>query len=142
MTDVVAPTVIPATPPTNGNGTPRAIDVIRQSTTDQRRSIVVSEWGGLEMFFSRLTSSDIASVGDRDPKSPQERNLILLIHKARDREGRPLFQMGDLHYLMTEADWFVLQKVVTFMYESSYGGDLERAVEVLRENPSSASASA
>src|SRR5512143_1272294 len=116
MTDVVTPEFTsPPVAPDNGKTAPRAIDVIRQSTTDQRRSIVVPEWNNLELFFSRLTSSDIASVADRDPKSPQERDLLLLMRKARDRDGRPVFQMGDLHYLMTEADWFVLQKVVTFM---------------------------
>jgi len=118
--------------------TQKAIDIVRASSAKARRSIVVKEWGGLEIFFGKITVSDMEAVEERDPKTPQERNLILLCNKAQDSEGHPLFDKGDIHFLRTEGDFVILQRVFNFMFESAY--NLAEAKAELAKNPSSASA--
>lgn len=117
---------------------PRAIDVIRRCSVEQRRSIKVPEWEGLELFFGKITVADMQAVEEREPKTPQERNVILVIHKAQDKAGKPVFSFGDMHYLVTEADFVVLQRVWNFMFESAYTP--AEAKEAIKTDPPSASA--
>ena len=72
----------------------RPIDRVRQAYGGATRSMKVPEWGGLELFFGPLTTADMEAVDARDPKSSYDRNLILLIYKAKDADGKPLFGMG------------------------------------------------
>lgn len=118
-------------------GQTRAIDQIRQKAAPVR-SITVPEWG-LTFYFNKLTTADVEFANEREPKNAQERNLLLLIHKARNEDGTPMFASGDLHYLREEADWFLLSKVVTFMYEVSVGLSLSEAKEKIETDPPSAS---
>jgi len=119
----------------------KAIDAIRSAQSNSIRSLVVPEWGDLELFFTKLTIADQEAVEAREPKTPYDRQILMVIHKARDGEGAPLFQMGDAHYLKTEADFLVFQRVVKFMYETAFGlvTSVEDAVEQIEANPSSAS---
>lgn len=94
----------------------RLVDRIREKNSDGRKSIIVPEWDGVELFFSRMTIGDMRSVKDRSPKDDYDRNLMLLIHKARYADGSPAFTMGDKHYLETEADLPVVQRVIGFMF--------------------------
>lgn len=117
----------------------RAIDKIRASYNAAQRQLVVPEFDGLELFFSRLTTADMQAVLAREPKDSYEQDLVLLIHKAKDAEGKPAFQMGDLHYLKTEADYVVLRRIIGFMYEAAMLTEKE-AKEQIETDPPSASA--
>jgi hypothetical protein len=120
------------------NGT-APIDAVRRAYTQKRRSIVVEEWGDLEMYFGPLTVEDMESIESRvrDPDSQYERNVILIIHKARDKDGGQLFNFGDKKILMAEADLTVLQRVIKFMWEGVL--TLEDAKEEIEGNPISGS---
>ena len=116
-----------------------AIDAVRQAQSAKQRKLVIKEWGDLEMWFGPITIADLEAIEKREPRSSHERNIILLIHKARDKDGKPLFQMGDLHYLKTEADWTILNPIFAFMFESVIGaGDVEEAKSELGETKASA----
>jgi hypothetical protein len=120
---------------TNG----RPIDQIRAAFRRAKRSLAMPELGGLVFWFGPVTPADMQAVEDRKPKDHHDRNLILLIHKAESETGKPLFQMGDLHYLKTECDYVVLQKVVNFMFDTITDEEAKTAVET---DPTSASVSA
>lgn len=117
----------------------KAIDKIRAAYNTARRRILVPEFEELELFFGRLTTSDMQAVLGREPKDSYEQDLILLIHKAQDAEGKPAFQMGDLHYLKTEADYVVLRRIIAFMYDTTALSEKEVTKQV-EQDPSSASA--
>jgi len=127
----------------------RAIDKVRSAYTAARRSMVVPEWDDLELHFSRLTTADLQAITAREPKDGLDQDLLLLIHKAMDAEGKPLFQFGDLTYLRTEADYLVVRRVIAFMYDSTQLARLDGAVTqaeqqeaatAIAQDPSSASA--
>jgi len=117
----------------------RAIDKVRSAYNVSKRKLVVPEFDDLELWFGRLTTSDMQAVLAREPKDSYEQDLHLLIHKAQDAEGKPAFQMGDLHYLKTEADYVVLRRVIAFMYDATALVEKEVTKQV-EEDPSSASA--
>lgn len=118
----------------------RAIDKVRAAFSRKTRSIVIPEWDGLELFFGPLTTADLDAVEARQPKTVNERNLLLLIHKARDKDGATLFSFGDLHYLRTEAAMAPLNQAFEAMYGVTV--DLDAARQELETNPPSGSASA
>jgi hypothetical protein len=79
-------------------------------------------------------------VEAREPKDTWERDLILLIHKAQDEDGGPLFAIGDKHYLLTEADFVVVRRVVNFMFLTAMTNkeDQEEARAQVATDPTSA----
>lgn len=109
----------------------KPIDRIRKAYRDRRRSIEVPEWDGLELFFSPLTTADVAAADDRmqdrDGKEPakhrHERNIYLLIATAELEDGSPAFRLGDKAFLMTEAEYAVIQRLVGFLYSTSMSAD-------------------
>ena len=118
---------------------PRAIDKVRSSYQAAKRQYVAPEFDNLEVWFGPLTTADMQAVAAREPKDTYEQDLMLLIHKATDAEGKPAFQMGDLHYLKTEADYLALRRMIGFMYQSTTLSEKEAAKQIA-EDPSSASA--
>jgi hypothetical protein len=119
-----------------------AIDSVRSAYQAKRRSLVVPEWDNLEMYFGPLTVDDMESVKSRvrDPESDYEQNILLLIHKARDKEGKPLFAFGDKKVLQGEANLVVLQRVINFMWEGV--ASIAEAEKELEVDPTSDSVSA
>ena len=102
---------------------PRAIDIIRAKSALERRKIEVPEWG-LTFYFGKMTVADMEAVDERRKDdgsiTMQQRNMILLVAKAQNEDGSPMFGMGDIMFLKSEADFVVLQRVVNFMFESAY----------------------
>ena len=117
----------------------KAIDKVRAAYNASKRQFVIPEFDNLELWFGRLTTADMQAVLAREPKDTYEQDLLLLIHKAQDAEGKPAFQMGDLHYLKTEADYVVLRRVIAFMYDATALAEKE-VEQQIAEDPSSASA--
>lgn len=136
--DSAAPSAVlalsPPTPPL------RPIDVIRQRSKLARRPIDVPEWG-LVLWFGKLTVADMESVGAKEATTKLERNLHLLIQKSELENGDPAFGTGDLHFLKTEADFVVIQRLLDFMFASAAGlPTIEEEAERIAANPPSASA--
>ncbi|HLE03972.1 MAG TPA: hypothetical protein VI729_05075 [Anaerolineales bacterium] len=117
----------------------KAIDKVRAAYNAGKRQLVVPEFDNLELWFGQLTTADMQAVLAREPKDSYEQDLLLLIHKAQDADGKPAFQTGDLHYLKTEADYVVLRRVIAFLYSTT--ALIEQEVKKQIEgDPSSASA--
>ena len=116
-----------------------AIDSVRSAFQARRRKLVVPEWDNLEMYFGPLTVDDMESVQSRvrNPDSQFELQVLMLIHKARDVDGKALFAFGDKVVLMKEADLTILQRVIAFMWEGV--PTLELATEQVEQNPISGS---
>lgn len=113
----------------------RAIDAWKESFQRAGKSAVV---GGVEMHFDPLTSHDLARAAAYEPKSDEERNVYLLIIKAKDGEGKPLFQVGDFHDLMHSTPLAFLRDALEAMYASAVV-DAESAAKALGESPASTS---
>jgi len=112
----------------------RAIDKVRKGVSRRRRKFgPIKKWNNLELWFGPLTTDDMEAVdlrlineGCEDPldeKHRHRRNILLLIHKAQDKDGKRAFEFGDEHYLRTEADYLIMQMLIGFMFESAI--DLE-----------------
>jgi hypothetical protein len=122
-----------------GAGGPRPIDRVRQHFAGEDRTLTIPEWK-LTLHFGKVTLADIRGVRDRAPKDLNEQNVFLLISKARLDDGQPAFQMGDKHFLMTEADAMVMHRVINFMLEAAYTG-VDEAKRAIEADPTSASGS-
>lgn len=101
----------------------RPIDRIRRAFRRDAEKVAVPEWE-MDVYFHPLTIADqqaVASIVRRETgkeSDPMEENIQLLILKARDEQGKPLFVGGDAHFLKTEADARVINRVSTLMYLS------------------------
>ncbi len=114
------------------------IDKVRSSFNAGRREMVVPEWDDLHIYFTPITVAEWESVEARKPRGEQDRQLLLLVAKARDEKGKPLFAYGDMNTLRTEAAFNVIQRVITFMWE---GIPTEKEAEKeLEANPTSTGA--
>lgn len=122
----------------------RAIDKIRAAFVQARRQIHVKEWG-LDIYIRRFTMGDIAAVRVLAPDNGDAQNVHLLCRVAEDADSKPLFQLGDFDHLMNGTDYLVVQRVISFMFASTYA-TLEAAVEDQRKqldtDPPSASVTA
>jgi hypothetical protein len=115
----------------------KAIDRVRNAYQAKKRSIVIPEWDNLELWFGPITVDDMESIEARvkNQDSNYERNLLLIIHKATDADGKNLFNFGDRTYLEKQADLTVLQRIIVFLWEGVPG--MDEAKELVRENPPS-----
>ena len=117
----------------------KAIDRVRNAYQAKRRSIVVPEWEDMELFFGPLTVEDMVSIESRlstngtGEGEQYERSILMLIHKAKTKEGRAVFNFGDKKVLMSEADLVVINRVVAFM--SSDVPSLAEAKEQVETDP-------
>jgi len=112
----------------------RPIDAVVEAFRAKRRQHEVPEWG-LTLYFGPITAYEMEEVGKRAKGKGQfEQNIILLIYKARNAEGRPVFEMGDKEALKNEADLTVLQRLVNFMWDG-----VSDAKERVEADPTSSS---
>lgn len=113
----------------------KAIDKVRNAYQAKRRKITIGEWDNLDVYFGPITIGDMETIETRlkNPDSNYERNLLLIIHKAQDVDGKPLFGFGDKQNLEREADLTILQRLIVFMWEGVPG--LEAAKKIVEENP-------
>jgi hypothetical protein len=101
----------------------RAIDYVRQAfQTTGLREIPVPEWStddyNFVVYYTPLTPAESEAIQARNPVTNADYNLFLLVAKAMDAHGQPLFQWGDLHALMHEANYRVLMRIVTTMNQT------------------------
>lgn len=111
-----------------------AIDQLRVAMDRCQTKVVVA---GVEMYFTPLTYADVANAAARNPGSDEEKNLYLLILKAKDAEGKPLFSWADLPILKTQVPATRLNEAMMAMYGASI--TQEDAEAELRKTPASTS---
>lgn len=116
----------------------RAIDAWKAAFERGGKTVTV---GGVVMHFDPLTSYDLSRAGAYDPKNDEERMVYLLIIKAKDAEGKQLFQVGDFHDLLHATPKAFLNEALEAMYASATVSP-EGAAQALGESPASASATA
>jgi hypothetical protein len=98
----------------------RPIDYVRQAFfAAGTRELAVPEWSTLDhnftIYFTPITPAEEDAIRARDPKPGAEYNVSVLILKARDAQGQPLFQWGDKHSLMTSCDYLTIIRLVNEM---------------------------
>lgn len=95
----------------------RPIDKIRAAFADKFWELYVPEWD-LTIYFRPMTQADLqaAELARGSELGRFEKNVNLLVRKARNKDGMPLFQPGDCHALMNEARFEVVQRCINFMY--------------------------
>jgi hypothetical protein len=120
----------------------RAIDCVRQAyLASGRREIPVPEWSTDEhnftIYFTPITPAEEEAIRVRDPKPGAEYNVAVIIQKAHDAHGQPLFTWGDKHALMTSCDYLTIIRLVN---EMSRTLTEEEAKKNMRRIPGSDSA--
>lgn len=98
----------------------RPIDYVRQAFfAVGTREIAVPEWSTddfpFTIHFTPITPAEEDAIRARDPKPGAEYNVAVLITKAKDAQGQPLFQWGDKHSLMTSCDYLTIIRLVNEM---------------------------
>ncbi len=115
----------------------RLIDRIIAKAATGKRSLVIPEWDGVELFFEPLNRAEMEeatkNAGDR-PVTTQ--SLFLLVHMAKDAEGNRVFKQSDIEALRTKADLGVLTRVEAFMWGTVLPSDKEVAARIEADPPS------
>jgi hypothetical protein len=98
----------------------RPIDYVRQAFfAVGTRELAVPEWSTddypFTIWYTPITPADEDAIRARDPKPGAEYNVAVLITKAKDAQGQPLFQWGDKHALMTNCDYLTIIRLVNEM---------------------------
>lgn len=98
----------------------RPIDYVRQAfCAVGTREIAVPEWSTddypFTMHFTPITPAEEDAIRARDPKPGAEYNVSVLILKAKDAQGSPLFTWGDKHSLMHTCDYLTIIRLVNEM---------------------------
>lgn len=101
----------------------RPIDYVRQAFQQSGlREIAVPEWStedyNFTIYYTPLTPVQSEAIQARNPETNADYNVYTLIAKALDAHGQPLFQWGDVHALMHEANYRVIVRLVTAMTEA------------------------
>ena len=110
----------------------KAIDkVVAAYENTPKRSVVVPEWGGMEVFFNPVTVADMKAVEAQNPKTEYDHNLYLIIRKAKDAEGKGLFQPGDKSKLESRVDMAALIRLVQALSSRipKAEGEAKKAIE-------------
>ena len=98
----------------------RPIDYVRQAfCAVGTREIAVPEWSTDDypflIYYTPITPAEEEAIRARDPKPGAEYNVSVLILKAKDAQGQPLFQWGDKHSLMHSCDYLTIIRLVNEM---------------------------
>lgn len=94
---------------------PRVIDAIIDHFKGRRDSVVIPEWGDVEIFFTPISYDELETIEKRNPKSNFERSVITLVLKAQDETGGQMFRWGDVGHLMKQADVVIVQRIISAM---------------------------
>ena len=94
---------------------PSLIDIARAHYEEKREAVVVPEWGGITVYYAPVTYADMDALEARNPATNLERNVLLLIAKTVDENGKQLFRWGDSHHLMASVDQEVLTRLAQKM---------------------------
>ena len=93
-------------------------------------SIVVKEWGDIEIYFKPATNflQESKIVELQSQGKTVDALIMSLILRALDKEGKPLFTQGDKQELMREVDPNVILRIVTEMNDPANNEKVETAL--------------
>ena len=94
---------------------PSLIDIARAHYEEKREAVVVPEWGDITVYYAPVTYADMDALEARNPATNLERNVLLLIAKTVDADGKQMFRWGDAHHLMANVDQAVLTRLAQTM---------------------------
>lgn len=77
------------------------------------KSMAVPEWGGLQVYWKPLTLFEKRRIFPPGRQPEQTVSADVLIHKAMDQEGKPLFTLADREQLMRQVDQYVIDKIAS-----------------------------
>ena len=104
-----------ATPTSPSTGSMRAIDRLRKAANFEpiKQSVLLASGDELEFYTSPLTAAE-REKAQRNAKSDSTNDyaLQLLILKAKDENGQPLFRPGDAAILKQEVEDEILQQMI------------------------------
>jgi hypothetical protein len=109
----------------------RAIDYVRQAFHQTgMKEVVVPEWStddfNFTLYYTPLTPAQSEAIQARNPVTNADYNVYTLIAKALDAHGQPLFQWGDKHALMTEANYHIILRIISAMHETLSDQDAKK----------------
>lgn len=114
-----------ATPSTSGL---KAIDRLRKAANFEpvKQSVTLANGEELEFFVTPLTASE-RERAQKNAKtdSANDYALQLLILKAKDESGQPLFRPGDAAILKQEVEDEILQQMILKVLRPSDGEEVE-----------------
>jgi hypothetical protein len=108
-----------------GTAKRRPIDLIRQAFSTKMEKIEIPEWPDengqpMAFYFGPMTAADLDILTpyfDKESKIPQiDKDLTLLVYKARDANGQQMFLDVDKPLLKTTALIHVLRRLLNFMW--------------------------
>jgi hypothetical protein len=115
-----------STSPASPTGSMRAIDRLRKAANFEPIKQVISLENGdeLEFYTSPLTAAE-REKAQRNAKSDSANDyaLQLLILKAKDENGQPLFRPGDAAVLKQEVEDEILQQMILKVLRPDEGDD-------------------
>jgi hypothetical protein len=77
------------------------------------KTIIVPEWADLEIHASPVTIAERGRIYAGDTKDEHELVCRILLVKAKDKDGKPLFTIADMPALLHHADPGVLVRVAS-----------------------------
>lgn len=77
------------------------------------KTITVPEWDNLEIHASPVTIAERGRIYAGDTKDEHELVCRILVVKAKDKDGKPLFTIADMPALLHHADPGVLVRVAS-----------------------------
>lgn len=95
----------------------RLIERIIAQFPTERRKLHVPEWE-VDLYFAPLTKAEIEAAVPKNGagQSNERQSLYLLVHMARDADGKPVFAERDIDALRERTDLHVLTRVEAFMW--------------------------
>lgn len=117
-----------ATPTSPSTGSMRAIDRLRKAANFEpiKQSVLLASGDELEFYVTPLTTAE-REKAQKNAKSDSTNDyaLQLLILKAKDENGQPLFRPGDAAILKQEVEDEVLQQMILKVLRPDEEGEAE-----------------
>ncbi len=117
-----------ATPTSPSTGSMRAIDRLRKAANFEpiKQSVLLASGDELEFYVTPLTTAE-REKAQKNSKSDSTNDyaLQLLILKAKDENGQPLFRPGDAAILKQEVEDEILQQMILKVLRPDEEGEVE-----------------
>jgi hypothetical protein len=97
------------------------------------RNMMVPEWGELVVYWTPLTLFEKRKIFPSGRAIEQTVAADVLIHKAMDKDGKPLFSLADREKLMRQADQSIVERIAARILGGA-SSDFGDAVESAEKN--------
>lgn len=117
-----------ATPTSPSTGSMRAIDRLRKAANFEpiKQSVLLASGEELSFYVTPLTTAEREKAQKNSKTdSTNDYALQLLILKAKDENGEPLFRPGDAAILKQEVEDEILQQMILKVLRPNEEGEVE-----------------